>query len=79
MHHGWDECTPIHAVNTENERDRRRNEPSAALSRDLSESSAAQHQNSEVWLMTVCFQCITADVRAAEFTFAALLPNEVPA
>lgn len=69
--------------------DMRGNETSAALSHDLSEESDAQHQNSEVWLMTMCFQCIyshcislllkTADVHAAEFTFDALLPNEVPA
>lgn len=67
--------------------DMRRNEPSAVLSHDLSEESDVQHQNSEVWLMTMCFQCIyshcislllkTPDVRAAEFTFDALLPNEV--
>lgn len=84
LHHGWDECTCSKYREWE---DMRGNEPSAALSHDLSEESDAQHQNSEVWLMTMCFQCTyshcislllkTVDVHAAEFTFDALLPNEV--
>lgn len=50
-------------------------------------SMQGDDQNSEVWLMTACFQCIylhcispskTAVFRwAAEFTFDVLLPNEV--
>lgn len=72
----------LRAVNTENK--------SVVLNRHKRSPMHSMHeedQNSEVWLMTMCFQCIylhcisprktAAFLQAAEFTFDVLLPNEV--